>query len=149
MERSMYRFPMFFDLNGQKAVIVGGGNIALHRAKILLDFGAKVTVVAPSCEALPEGAELVKRPYRTGDLDGAFLAVAATDQREVNRKVGQDAKNAGIFVSVADCKEECTFFFPAICMGSGLVSGVVSTGEDHRKTARAAKAIRAVLEDIT
>ena len=149
MDWSMYRFPMFFDLNEKKAVIVGGGKIALHRAQILLNFGAQVTMIAPYCEAVPSGVQFVERPYRTGDLAGAFLAVAATDQREVNHQVGQDAVKEGIFVSVADCKEECTFFFPAICIDNGLVSGVVSTGEDHKKTARAAKAIRAALEELT
>ena len=91
MDWSMYRFPMFFDLNEKKAVIVGGGKIALHRAQILLNFGAQVTMIAPYCEVVPSGVQFVERPYRTGDLAGAFLAVAATDQREVNRQVGQDA----------------------------------------------------------
>lgn len=73
--------------------------------------------------------------------------VAATDDRQVNRQVGEDAARAGIFVSVADRKEESTFFFPALCTGGGLVAGVVSQGEEHKKTAEAAQAIRRVLEE--
>ena len=143
-----YRFPLFVDLNGKKAVVVGGGTIALRRAQVLLAFGAAVTIIAPECEAVPEGARFCRRPYQPGDLAGAFLAVAATNCREVNHQVGQEAKAAGIFVSVADRKEESTFFFPAICTGGGLVSGVVSQGEEHKKTAAAARRVRTVLEEL-
>lgn len=148
MDLSAYRFPLFLDLNGKKAVIVGGGKIALRRAGVLLSFGADVTIIAPECKAVPEGAAFLQRPYEPGDLTGAFLAVAATNCREVNFQAGQEAKKAGIFVSVADRKEESTFFFPAICAGGGLVSGVVSQGEEHKKTAAAARKIRTVLEEL-
>jgi len=148
MDLSAYRFPLFLDLKGKKAVIIGGGKIALRRAGVLLSFGAEVTIIAPECEAVPEGAAFLQRPYKPGDLTGAFLAVAATNCREVNFQVGQEAKKAGIFVSVADRKEESTFFFPAICTGSGLVAGVVSQGEEHKKTAAAARKIRTVLEEL-
>lgn len=148
MDFTAYRFPMFIDLNGKKAVIAGGGKIALRRAEILLSFGAAVTVIAPECEAVPEGVTFLQRPYQKGDLAGAFLAVAATDRREINYQVGEDAKQAGIFVSVADCREESTFFFPAVCTGGGLVAGVVSQGTEHKKTAAAARKIRTVLEEF-
>ena len=146
MEHKGYRFPLFVDLNGKKAVVVGGGTIALRRVNVLLSFGAQVTIIAPECSNVPNGVTFLKRPYLSGDLAGAFLAVAATDCRAVNHQVGQEAAAAGIFVSVADRKEESTFFFPAICTGSGLVAGVVSQGEAHRKTAAAAQKIRTVLE---
>lgn len=148
MDLSAYRFPLFIDLKGKKAVVVGGGKIAMRRVGVLLSFGADVTIIAPECESVPEGADFLNRPYEEGDLAGAFLAVAATNCREVNFQVGQEAKKAGIFVSVADRKEESTFFFPAICAGSGLVSGIVSQGEEHKKTAAAARKIRTILEEL-
>ena len=148
MDLQEYRFPLFLDLRGKKAVIVGGGKIALRRAAVLLSFGAAVTLIAPECEAVPEGVSFLQRPYAPGDLAGAFLAVAATNSREVNRQVGQEAAQSGIFVSVADRKEESTFFFPAICAGGGLIAGVVSHGGEHKKTAAAAKKIRSVLEEL-
>ena len=148
MDLSAYRFPLFIDLKGKKAVIVGGGKIALRRAGVLLSFGADVTIIAPVCEAVPEGVTFLQRPYEQGDLAGVFLAVAATNCREVNFQVGQEANAAGILVSVADRKEESNFFFPAICAGSGLVAGVVSQGEEHKKTAAAARKIRTVLEEL-
>lgn len=141
------RFPMFVDLNGKRAVVVGGGNIGARRAKTLLDFGAIVTVIDPHGTAL-EGAIEQRREFRPEDLDGAFICVAATDSRDVNKQVGETAKKLGIPVSVADAADECDYFFPAVCVGSDLVAGVVSDGSDHHKTVRAAKAIRRVLEDI-
>ena len=143
------RFPLFLDLSGQTCVIVGGGAIGARRARVLLDFGALVTVIDPAPVSLPEGVRHLCRRYAPGDLDGAVLAVAATGDREVNRQVGQDAKARGIPVSVADRQEECTFFFPAVCRGDGLVAGIVSDGGDHAKTARAAQAVRKCLEEIT
>lgn len=143
------RFPLFLDLSGQACVVVGGGAIGARRAQVLLNFGARVTVIDPAPISLPEGVRHLRRSYEHGDLDGAALAVAATGDRQVNCQVGQDARALGIPVSVADRQEECTFFFPAVCLGDGLVAGIVSDGGDHAKTARAAKAVRKCLEEIT
>ncbi|MBM6937669.1 NAD(P)-dependent oxidoreductase [Pseudoflavonifractor phocaeensis] len=147
MEENL-RFPLFVDLRGRRAVVVGGGRIALRRAKGLRDFGADVTVIAPHLAQPMEGITHLCRSYAPGDLTGAFLAVAATDDRAVNRAVGEEARRQSIPVSVADQAEECTFFFPALCTGNGMIAGVVSDGTDHHKTAAAAKAIRAVLEEL-
>lgn len=148
MDLEGYRFPLFLDLRGRKAVVAGGGTIALRRVHVLLRFGAQVTMISPECQEVPQGVDWICRPYAQGDLSGAFLAVAATDNRAVNRQIGLDAAQEGIFVSVADRREESTFFFPAICVGGGLISGVVSQGEDHHKTAQAAQAIRVLLEEM-
>lgn len=148
MERGEFRFPLFIDLNEKRAVVIGGGKIACRRAEVLCRFGAEVTIIAPECQDVPKGAAYICRAYQKGDLNGAFLAVAATDDREVNRQVGQEASQLGIPVSVADRKEESSFFFPAICQGGGLVCGLVSHGTDHRKTAMAAEKIRGILGEM-
>ena len=142
------KFPLFIDLTDKKVLIAGAGTIALRRASVLLQFGALVTLVAPEAGDLPEGVRYLKKKYESRDLEGACLAVAATDDREVNRRVGLDAKAMGIPVSVADAQEECSFFFPAVCLNDPMVAGVVSDGTDHRKTARAARAIRKCLEEV-
>ena len=143
------RFPLFIDLRGRKCVVVGGGTIANRRVGVLRAFGADVTVIAPTFKGDPEAVEWIPRAYETGDLEGALLAVTATDNRDINRRVGEDARALNIPVSVADRMEECTFFFPAVCMGDGLTAGVVSDGTGHKRTAEAAKAIRKTLEDLT
>lgn len=147
-KRAHKRFPLFIDLSGKPVTVIGGGKIAQRRIETLWRFGAQITVISPETDRLPEGIILQARPYRKGDLAGAFLAVAATNERVVNHLVALEAQEKGILISVADCKEECTFFFPAVCEGGKLVVGVVSDGSDHEKTARAAAEIRNILNRI-
>ena len=150
-------------------MLVGGGQIAARRIGVLRQFGCRITVISPTLSCRPDGLTWIQRPYTPGDLAGGgggrpapreprghpprggggpALAIAATDDRSVNRQVGEEARMLGIPVSVADCEAECSFYFPAICVGEGLVAGVVSEGKDHHRTARAAKAIRKVLEEL-
>lgn len=141
------RFPLFVSLAGQKCVVFGAGAIAARRVGVLRRFGAAVTVVAPES---PAGIAVdVVRGYEKSDLSGAFLAVAATNDRQVNHCIAADCADLHIPCSVADCAAESTFFFPAVCEGGGLIAGVVSDGTAHGKTAAAAKRIRAVLEETT
>ena len=143
------RFPLFVDLAGRRAVIVGGGKIAARRAAVLLRFGMAVTVIAPELRGDFAGVEHIPRAYRPGDLAGADLAVAAAGDRAVNSAVGAEARAGRIPVSVADCPEECTFFFPAVCEGGGVTAGLISRhGTDHHRAARAARAVRQALEGL-
>jgi hypothetical protein len=142
------RFPLFLDLSGKTVVLVGGGTIAARRIGTLRLFGCRIVVIAPSLKAKAEGVTWIRRAYEPGDLEGAVLAIAATDDRQVNRQVGEEARRLGIPVSVADCEAECSFYFPAVCTGEDLIAGVVSSGKDHHKTARAAREIRKVLEEL-
>lgn len=146
-EQQTPRFPFFVSLAGKKCVVFGAGKIAARRVEVLRHFGATVTVVAPES---PAGIVVDQvRGYEKSDLSGAFLAVAATNDREVNHRIAADCAASHIPCSVADCAAESTFFFPAICEGGGLMAGVVSDGTAHGKTAAAAKRIRAVLEEMT
>ncbi|WP_347563616.1 NAD(P)-dependent oxidoreductase [Pseudoflavonifractor sp. 524-17] len=141
-----FYFPLFVNLRGARAVIVGGGPVAARRAAVLARFGAQVTVVAPCLTGEFGEINHIPRPYRPGDLAGAAVVVAATGDRQVNRQVGEEARRARLPVSVADRREECTFYFPAICEGNQVVAGVVSRGDSHKDAARAAAAIRQALE---
>ena len=129
-------------------MVVGGGAVARRRAEVLARFGGEVTVIAPDWTGDVAGARWIARPYRPGDLEGAFLAVAATGDRDVNRAVGEEARARGIPVTVADRREECTFFFPALAQGGGVVAGLAGRGDDHHRTARAAAAVRRALEGV-
>ncbi|MCD8355520.1 MAG: precorrin-6A reductase [Clostridia bacterium] len=140
------RFPLFVDLTGRDCLVVGCGKIGAHRAEVLLRYGARVTVVSPEGKP-PEGAVLVRRTFQPEDLNGKFLVTAATESREINHTVYELCVQRNIFVSTADNRSECTFFFPAVRTGAGLSVGLVSDGSDHKKTARAARAIEAVLQE--
>ncbi len=120
-------FPVMTDIEGKTVLIAGGGAVASRRAEILASCGARLRVVSPEFSgAFPSGSELIKRPFETSDLDKAVLAVAATDDRDVNRLLASEAKKRGIPVSVADSAGEGTFFFPSL-ITHGSASASVST----------------------
>jgi precorrin-2 dehydrogenase / sirohydrochlorin ferrochelatase len=104
------------DLTGRRVVVVGGGEVALEKVQGLLAAGAEVTVVAPQITpALGElDVTLVRRGYRTEDLDGAFLVVAATSTTSVNRRVFREAEARCLLCNVVDVPELCSFILPAV-----------------------------------
>lgn len=138
------RFPLFVSLAGRKCVIFGAGRIAARRATILQQVGASVTIIAPEAHGVTPD---FVRGYEQSDLTGAFIVVAATNDRAVNARIAADCERARILCSVADCAEESTFYFPALCQAGTLTAGVVSDGSDHAATAKVAARIREVLQE--
>lgn len=122
-------YPVGLIVAGKRCLVVGGGAVAARKVAGLVEAGAQVVVVAPRIEAgirdLP--VEVVERPYQAGDLDGAWLAIAATDDTEVNRRVHADGHAARVWVNAADDPEACAFTLPAV-LRRGPVSVAVSTG---------------------
>ena len=142
------RFPLFVDLTGKKALVIGGGTVGLRRAEVLARFGAEVTVVSPTLSREVERIRHIPRKYTLGDLEGAFLAVAASDDPQVNEAAGREARQLGVLFNRSDAPADCDFFSPAVCEGGGMVAGLAGDGTDHGKTARTAKEIRKILENI-
>ena len=146
-------FPLFVDLFGRRALIVGGGNVAERRVKVLVSFGAEVTVVSPEATEYIEYASssnivrLLKRKYQEGDVAAAmpFLVIAATNERQVNRQIMTEAKSLNIHVSVADCREECSFYFPAIAESESCIAALVSKDGNHSGLKETAEKIRKLL----
>lgn len=142
-------FPLFVNLDGTRCLVVGCGTVGERRARALARFGAQVLVIDPVApiEAAP-GIEVARRRYEPGDETGCVLVVAATDDRATNRMVAERCRRQGIFVSVADAPEECTFFFPALCEGEQVIAGVASCAADarcHALVAQTAARIRQVI----
>ena len=104
------------DLEGRDVLVVGGGSVALEKVEGLLSCGARVTVVAPELDVALERLDVTlhRRAYRTSDLDGRFLVVAATSVTEVNRRVFADAEARGLLCNVVDVPELCSFILPAV-----------------------------------
>lgn len=130
----MAYFPLFINLSGKKALIVGGGKVAERKAGILQGFDAAVTLVSPTATpairaAAQAGAiRLLTRDYQSDDMDGAALVIAATGDQDVDRRVHRDARRRGIPLNVADDPGLCTFFFPAVVHRSDFVIGVTTSG---------------------
>jgi len=150
MNEATPRFPIFISLDGKRVLVVGGGKVAARRTRVLLDFGALITIVAPDIG--PDMRKLlgriVWRQERYSGLEENYaLVIAATNDRNVNRQVSEDVLKRGIPVSVADQKEESTFWFPAIIQSDGLIAGLISRSGDHGAVKRAAQKMRKSLEE--
>ncbi len=126
-------YPVFLDLKGRHCVVIGGGEVAERKVQGLLECHARVTVVSPS--AAPNIRERAgtgelqwqAREYAEGDLKGAFLAIAATDRREVNEAVACEAAREGVILNVVDNPALCTFIAPSV-VRRGEVTLALSTG---------------------
>jgi siroheme synthase-like protein len=130
----MRYLPVSLDLLGRRTVVIGGGFIAVRKARSLLEAGASVRVVAGEiCSELRELAashgslRLVERDYEAGDLADVLLAFAATDDRGVQEDVSREASERGVLLNVVDEPDSCSFVTPAI-LELGPVTVAVSTG---------------------
>ena len=135
-------YPVFLNLRGRRAVVIGGGAVAEQKVRGLLAAGAHVTVVSPettvglSTVAAENGIELRRRPYRAGDLAGAWLAIAATDDRTVNASVWAEAERAGVPLNAVDDVEHCSFIAPAIHREGDITVAVSTSGKSPALAAR-------------
>jgi siroheme synthase-like protein len=127
-------YPIFINLQGRRCVVVGGGKVALRKVKMLLEGGAKVTVISPrphpEIEKLSEKRviQLIRRDYKAGDLKEAVIVIAGTDVKEVNRKVADEARKAGVLVNVADDPKPSDFIIPSFFRRGDLTVAVSTAG---------------------
>jgi siroheme synthase-like protein len=121
-------------LTGRRCVVIGGGDVGLEKVEGLLACEADVTLVAP--EAVPALAELAaegsiaweRREYRSGVLDGALIAIAATSDTDVNIRVFEDAEARAMLVNVVDVPPLCSFILPAIVRTGPLAVAISTAG---------------------
>src|SRR3972149_12118376 len=129
----MKYYPAFLNLQGRPCIVIGGGSVAEGKVYSLLEAEALVTIISPELTPnlntwLDEGRLThVKRPYQSGDLTGAVLAISATNDRAVNEQVWREATARCVPVNVVDDPPHCTFIAPAL-MRRGDLTIAVSTG---------------------
>ncbi|WP_188981878.1 siroheme synthase CysG [Pseudomonas matsuisoli] len=127
--------PLFHKLSGRKVLLVGGGDIALRKGRLLAEAGAVLTVVSPEIEeeleglVLAGGGQVIRRGYQPEDLQSTCLAIAATDDESINSAVSAQAQASGIPVNVVDAPALCSVIFPAIVDRSPLIVAVSSGGD--------------------
>lgn len=146
----MAYFPMFVDMTERECLIVGGGNVAYRKVIVMLDFGAKVTVVAEDiCDELRKltiddiasedkmgsytankenRITFIKRRFERKDCDGMEMVIAATDDNALNHEIAEYCKANGIMVNAVDQKADCSFIFPSYIKEKNLVAAFSSGG---------------------
>ena len=127
----MAYFPFFMEIKGQKGVIAGGGQMALHKVEKLLPFEPELTVIAP--DILPEllakeGLTCVKRAFQDADIEGAMFVIAATKDEALNAHISRICQEKQIPVNAVDNLTNCTFLFPALIQAGKLTIGISTAG---------------------
>ncbi len=127
-------FPAFLKLDGRAVLLVGGGAVAVRKARLLLDAGASLTVVAPDIADFfadkAERGELrtEQREFRDADLDEKWLVVSATGKPDVERQVARAAERARVFCNAVDDVDNCSYITPAIVDRDPVVIAISSAG---------------------
>ena len=139
-------FPMMIDIHDKDILIIGGGHVAARRAKTLLKCGARVHAVSHEfTDEFPECTERITREFRPEDIDSRFMfVIAATDSRETNQIVHDISKSENIPVNIADCQNECDFFFPSLIVHENIAVSVNTAGISSSLTRRLSDRLRRI-----
>jgi len=141
-------YPIMLKVGGKRCVVVGGGKVAERKTKMLLECNASVCVISPhlspELDRLLEERHIqnVARDYCPGDLDGALLAVAATDDPEINEQVSHEGREKGVLVNIADDLENSSFILPSALRRGDVVIAISTSG----RSPALSRKIRTVLE---
>ncbi|HEY4842268.1 MAG TPA: bifunctional precorrin-2 dehydrogenase/sirohydrochlorin ferrochelatase [Terriglobales bacterium] len=128
-------FPMFMKLTGKQCLVVGAGKVGEPKIAGLIDTGASIQVVAiAATEQVREWAQTGKvklelRPFSKNDLDGKFLAVAATSSPTLNQLVYREAQQRGVLCNVVDVPDLCDFYYPAVVRRGDLQIAISTAGQ--------------------
>ncbi|MCA1764872.1 MAG: bifunctional precorrin-2 dehydrogenase/sirohydrochlorin ferrochelatase [Desulfobulbaceae bacterium] len=130
----MKYFPINLDINNRRCVVIGGGKVAARKVAALLTCGGKIRLISPELDDelrqfVQNGRiEWRQRPYRQGDLAGAFLVIAATDEEQVQAEVFREAEKNNQLINVADVPPRCNFILPAVVRRKDLTIAVSTAG---------------------
>ena len=146
----MQMFPLFLKLENRRCLVVGAGSIAESKIAGLLDTGARLRVVAP--EATPQvrawararKIEWQQRIFRSVDLRGMFLVVAATPSTALHEKIFRAAQRLGVLCNIVDVPRLCDFYYPAVVRRGALQIAVSTAGQSPALAQR----LRKELEDL-
>jgi siroheme synthase-like protein len=137
-------YPIFLDVENRDVLIIGGGAVCARKAETMMRYGARVTVVAPEVTDAISGwakdgrIKLRRKEYDEGDLEGASIVIASTDDACVNGRIARDCRRRKIPVNVVDVTHLCEFIVPAI-VEQGSIQLAVSTGGKSPALARTLK----------
>ena len=141
-------YPIFLNVCDRKCIVIGGGEVALRKVQILLEYGAEVDVISP--KLAPELIKLAQdnqistfsREYKDGDLEKAFVVIAATDSDEINRQVAAEARRRSVLINVVDDAKYSDFIVPSVLRRGDITITVSTSG----KSPALARKLRAQIE---
>jgi precorrin-2 dehydrogenase/sirohydrochlorin ferrochelatase len=131
----MKYYPINLNIENQPCLVVGGGSVGTRKAVMLLECGARVTVVSPDVtDMLRELSDTGKitlflRNYAGFDVKGAFLVIGATNNEVLNRQIFDDCRHYGVLCNIADRPELCQFILPSVIRRGDLVIAVSTSGK--------------------
>jgi len=130
----MAKYPIYLELSGRRVVVIGAGAVAARKAQSLTDAGARLVIVAEHINdmltALCQGtnAKLIESKYSKDYLVGAVLAIAATNNSQLNKQIYKDCQELEILCNVVDEPELCDFFVPAVVKRGDLQIAIGTEG---------------------
>jgi siroheme synthase-like protein len=144
-------YPVFIDLEGQNALVIGGGEVAERKVESLVEAGARVTVVSP--DVTPRLREWsaagrivwAMRPFAEADVDGNLLVIAATDDPATQRLAHSAGARKRALVNVVDQPELCGFIVPAIVRRGDVIAAISTSGKSPALAAELRSKIAAAL----
>jgi precorrin-2 dehydrogenase/sirohydrochlorin ferrochelatase len=143
-------YPVFLDLNGQKVLVVGGGEVAERKVKSFLLYGCEISIISPHLTAYLKELVVKKRihhiPHESLNtfLDDAFMVIAATDDSTLNSQIASQSKERGILVNVVDEPSNCNFIMPSVIKRGDLQIAISTAG----KSPALAKKIRKEMDSM-
>lgn len=141
-------YPIFIDLTEKRCLVIGGGRIAERKVKMLVEYGAKVSVISPELSLVLEQMardgeiEIKKRKFTPGDTEGFTLVIAATNAKQVNAQIVEETKTNNILCNIVDRPDLCSFIAPSV-IRRGPLQIAISTGGNSPALS---KAIRQKIE---
>lgn len=146
-------YPIFLELQGEKVLVVGGGAVALRKIDTLLEYGARVHVIAkelkPPLNAYVDEGKIksIGQEFEEETLTGFFLVIAATNNRELNSRIGKMAKEMGLLVNAVDQPVDCNFIVPSVLRRGDLQVAVSTSGKSPVIARKVRKDLETVLGD--
>jgi len=143
-------FPVFLNLKDRLCIVIGGGKVAERKVENLLKVKVKIKVISPELtfklkKLVEEGKiEWEKRKYQKGDLNSAWLVIAATNDPEVQKEIYKEAEERHIFCNVVDVPELCSFIVPSIIKRGPLIIAISTSGVSPA----VARRLRETLEEL-
>lgn len=148
MSKRKTYYPVFLELEGKDVLVVGGGQVARRKVETLLEYGASVKTVSKGLSSslqkqVEEGRICYLGPeFEPKCLDGIFLVIAATDDRDLNHQISEEARRRGILVNAVDQPQDCNIIMPSIVRRGDLMIAISTSG----RSPALAKKIREDLE---